>query len=146
MLEKPYVGWTNIKIKNWSDRASYLTDIHLDFLNSLINSYKNYTVASIKYDAEGWEGIIVIDDYSTYIIKYEDKSDKPYVLEIEIDKDDVSKELIKDIENNLEEWCAWDILGVDEKQDKEQIKKNKKIILKLISELKKVINEYNKFV
>jgi hypothetical protein len=146
MLEKPYVGWTNIKIKNWFDRASYLTDIHLDFLNSLINSYKNYTVASIKYDAEGWEGIIVIDDYSTYIIKYEDKSDKPYVLEIEIDKDDVSKELIKDIENNLEEWCAWDILGVDEEQDKEQIKKNKKIILKLISELKKVINEYNKFV
>lgn len=146
MLEKPYAGWTNIKIKNWSDRASYLTNIHLDFLNSLINSYKNYTVASVKYDAEGWEGIIVIDDYSTYIIKYEDKSDKPYVLEIEIGKDDVSKELIKDIENNLEEWCAWDILGVDEKQDKKQIKKNKKIILKLISELKKVINEYNKFV
>lgn len=146
MLEKPYAGWTNIKIKNWSDRASYLTDIHLDFLNSLINSYKNYTVASVKYDAEGWEGIIVIDDYSTYIIKYEDKSGKPYVLEIEIDKDDVSKELIKDIEDNLEEWCTWDILGVDEEQDKKQIKKNKKIILKLISELKKVINEYNKFV
>ena len=146
MLEKPYAGWTNIKIKNWSDRASYLTNIHLDFLNSLINSYKNYTVASVKYDAEGWEGIIVIDDYSTYIIKYEDKSGKPYVLEIEIDKDDVSKELIKDIEDNLEEWCAWDISGVDEEQDKKQIKKNKKIILKLISELKKVINEYNKFV
>lgn len=146
MLEKPYVGWTNIKIKNWSDRASYLTDIHLDFLNSLINSYKNYTVASVKYDAEGWEGIIVIDDYSTYIIKYEDESYVPYVLEIEISKDDVSRELIKDIEDNLDEWSEWSVHGIDTEKRNKEIKENKKMILKLISELKKVINEHNKFV
>lgn len=143
MLEKPYAGWTNIKIKNWSDRASYLSDIHLDLLGALVDSYvtSSYRPACVHYDAEGWEGIIVIDDYFTYIIlddtEENDKKFKSKVITFEIDKDDLAKELIKDIEKNLEEWSLWNVDLYDNKLSQQE--ENKKIIQNLLNKLKNII-------
>ena len=140
MLSKPVCGWTTIKIKDWSDRASYLTNIHLDLLNSLINSYSEYCQpACIRYDAEGWEGIIVIDDYWTYIISENADSEneeevKSEVLTIEINRDDLAKELIEDIEQNFNDWCDWQYW-----QDKEDMLIQKEELSMSLNKLKNII-------
>ena len=36
MFSKPKAGWVDINIGNYEISASYLTDIPMDFLNSLI--------------------------------------------------------------------------------------------------------------
>lgn len=143
MLSKPKFGWTTINIGEWSDRASYLSDIHLDLLSALIDSYvtSSYRPACVQYDAEGWEGIIIIDDYFTYIILDDtgenDKKNKSKVITFEIDKDDLAKELIKDIEENLEEWSLWDVDLYDDKLNQQE--ENKKIIQNLLNKLKNII-------
>ena len=141
MLSKPQYGWVTISIDNWHDRASYLSDIHLDFLSSLINSYlKPYQPACVHYDAEGWEGVIVIDDYFTYVIldnTEEDRKFKSKVLTFEINKDDLAKELIEDIEENLEEWSLWDVDLYDDELGKKE--ENKEIIQSLLYTLKEYL-------
>lgn len=143
MLAKPKCGWTTINIGGWSDRASYLSDIHLDLLSALIDSYgiSDYRPACIRYDAEGWEGIIIIDDYFTYIIldntKENDEKNKSKVLTFEINKDDLAKELINDIDKNFEEWSLWDVdLYYDKLSQQEE---NKEMIQKLLNKLKHII-------
>lgn len=140
MLSKPSCGWTTIKIKNWCDRASYLSNIHLDLLNSLINSYSEwYQPACVRYDAEGWEGVIVIDDYWTYIISEDTDSEneeevKSEVLTIEINRDDLAKELIEDIEQNFTEWCNWQYW-----QDEEDMLIQKEELSISLNKLKNII-------
>ncbi len=110
ILINPRYGWVTVKIGDWSDRASYLTNVPLDALDAFINSYNRWQPATIKFDAEGWEYIVVIDDYYTYIIDYPHDGNfdaSPVLTIVEIKKDDLAKELINDIQSNFYEWVSW---------------------------------------
>ena len=123
MLSKPKYGWTNITIGNWSDRASFLTDIPFNLLDAFIGSKKEYHPVSVKFDAEGWEYIIVFDYYDTYILDYgyktsedylNDKEDKIKLYSFEISREDIISEFVSDLENNFDAWVMWDSCDEDE--------------------------------
>lgn len=105
MFSKPGYGWVNIKLDTFEDRASYLTNVPHDILNTLTVAIKHYIPASIYFDAEGWRYILVSDMYETYII-----SDKNGIDElIHIDKHviEIAREVIVDIERDLNAWSRW---------------------------------------
>lgn len=141
MLSKPKFGWTTINIGDWSDRASYLSDIHLDLLDALIKNFNYaYTATIVEYDAEGWEGYILINKDETYIFStnvYQEPK------KIDIESEVLVKEIIKDIEENLDDWSTWSIYcdkKMYPKQYKKEKKENKSLILKKIKKLKKIYN------
>lgn len=116
MLLNPKHGWVKVEIGDWSDRASYLTDVPLDILDALIHSYQTGLPAAVKFDAEGWDYIIVIDNYETYIIDYPYRTDEEYMASeddkqvlstVEIFKDDLAKEFLKDVESDWDAWVNW---------------------------------------
>jgi len=107
MLTKPLHGWTNISVDNFSERASYLTDIPNDCLDAFIYALKTNNPAVVFFDAEGYEFHLVSSYYRSYvIIDKEDNTVETYTIDKNIIK--LAKELIDDIENYFEEWLNWE--------------------------------------
>lgn len=134
MLSVPKNGWVNISLNDWEDRASYLTDVHLDILDSLICFLKKRKSLVVYCDAEGWEYYIIFDWFSTYILTLKDTTDVTI-----IDKciEDIAKEVYEDISKNIDAWSMWD-LDTDEKI----IKKNKDRISRKLKVLKSLIDKF----
>jgi hypothetical protein len=116
MLINPDAGWVQIRIGEFEERASYLTDVPIDILEAFIELYKHHKPVAIKFDAEGWEYIIVIDHYQTHIIDYTYRTDDEYLnsedekqvlITVEINKNDLAKEFISDIERDYDKWVRW---------------------------------------
>ena len=114
MLRKPDAGWSQITICNWSDRCSYLTDVPCDLLNAIWFCVKWNEPQSVKCDAEGWEYIIVFDLCKTFIIEYNENGDGYRLIDCEIDIEMLAKELVSDIENEIDSWVYWDCDGKSE--------------------------------
>lgn len=106
MLSKPKHGWCDITIGDFTDRASYLTPVHLDILKSLCNLCQTHKPQTVFVDAEGWEYYIVFDCYSTFVILC--KEEKPEVFEFDIYYKKLAKEVINDIRDNLDDWADWE--------------------------------------
>ena len=105
MLSKPRFGWTNVTIGNFDGRASYLIDVPMDCLISFINSLKYGIPASVFFDEEGTTFTLVTELYNnTYIISERENTE---LLTIDKSFLDLAKELIKDIEDNLDNWVLW---------------------------------------
>lgn len=148
MFINPHAGWVTVKIGDWWDRASYLTNVPLDTLNAFINSINHWEPATIKFDAEGWEYVVVVDDYETYIIDYhlDDEGDcidsfdaKPTLTIVDISKIDLAKELAIDIQSNFDEWINWCV--DDCTDDKEKMKKYRNLLGEKLKTLKELISK-----
>lgn len=136
MLTKPFAGWTNVEIGDFSAPASYLTEVPIECLDIMINSLRKRIDFCASFDAEGWTYKVISDYYRTYIIIEDDS------LELKIiDKDmfSLANELITDIENNIDSWSHWSLS--EEYDGKEAIEKYKQDLLEKIQELKEQINE-----
>lgn len=106
MLRTPKYGWSEITIGNWYDRCSYLDDVPYRLLEAVDYTNRCGRPSSVKFDAEGWEYIIVFDTYETHIIC--DSFDREYSLHtIEINLKDLIRELIADIRRDLVAWSEW---------------------------------------
>lgn len=107
MFSKPKDGWVDINIGDYTLTGSYLTDIPMNFLDSLNASLKSNLPISVFIDEEGREDIICAYFDEIFIIK------KHYdVIEYKkIDKDFnlFRKEIIDDIESFLEDWINWNM-------------------------------------
>ena len=143
MLINPHAGWVNIRIGEFEDRASYLTDVPIDILDALIESYKEHKPATIEFDAEGWEYIIVINTYETHIIDYPYRTDEEYLnsendkqvlTAVEISIDAIAKEFISDIERDYDKWIHW--MYYD---DEDSIAKRKEDLDMKLMELKALV-------
>jgi len=143
MLINPHAGWVNIRIGEFEDRASYLTDVPIDILDALIKSYKEHKPATIEFDAEGWEYIIVINTYETHIIDYPYRTDEEYLSSeddkqvlttVEIDRDTLAKDLISDIENDYDKWVHWMYFD-----DENEISERKENLDTKLAELKSLV-------
>jgi hypothetical protein len=113
MLDTPSHGWSRITIGDWSDRCSYLTDVPFDILEAMNDALYSRRPCSVKFDAEGWEYIIVFDMYDTHIISNGLDKDTleeiPYFLNTtHMDLRNLAKELITDIRNDLYAWVDWE--------------------------------------
>lgn len=102
MITNPKHGWCNFKLRTFEGTPSYLTDVPIDLLNAFID-YHVKGSGIVWLDEEGTEFSLVITPYSLFIIE---EKDKPILHDFsEMKIDNMEKELIKDIETDLEGWA-----------------------------------------
>lgn len=106
MLDTPRYGWSNIHIGTWSDRCSYLDDVPVKLLETFLHCYRCSEPQSVRFDAEGYEYIIVFDTYQTYVITSDDE-DKLTVLDATYRK--LAPECITDIRRDLDAWVDFQV-------------------------------------
>jgi len=115
MFTKPEHGWINLQIEDFSERASYMTDIPNECLDAFIYALQNNTPAVVFFDAEGYEFHLVASYYGSYIIVDKDNA-KLYTVSKNIYA--LAKELYDDIKNNLDEWTNWYLDEVDTEEER----------------------------
>lgn len=136
MLSKPYTGWTKVTIGDFKGRASYLTDIPMDCLIAFINALEYNIPASVLFDEEGSEFTLVTSVDGTYIIS-EREEPKLFVINKGFLK--LVRELINDIEDNLEDWVLWDYDYEFHNDSEGILNERRNIIKKRIKRLKELL-------
>jgi len=107
MLTTPQDGWTYLQLENFSEHASYLTDVPNDCLDAFIYALRTNNPAIVYFDAEGFDFHLVSSYYRSYIIRdREDNSVDTYVIEKDIIE--LAKELVNDIQRDFDDWLNWE--------------------------------------
>ena len=135
MLTKPHAGWTEVIIGEFTGSASYLDDVPVLTLSAMISHFKTGNPFCVEYDAEGSEFIVVSNRYETLVI--EDEKISMFFISAEV----LARELIHDIEDNLDLWSTWNPIVCERIKPKEA--KSAKIkITELVSQLKEELEKY----
>lgn len=141
MFNIPKNGWTEIKItdnnKTFCERASYLTDIPFEALKGIVFSLKNNVPFVQYFDAEGYEYTIVSNWFDTYIILSKDTDE---LIRFDINMYQLSKEILNDIQKNINEWVNFSYEDFTEKE----IKIRKKELCEYCEKIKELINKIDK--
>lgn len=132
MISNPKHGWCTFSIGKdkdhcFTDRASYLTNVPVDLLDAFV-TYTLNGYGCVVFDAEGHDYTLVLTEYnqSIYII-----DGNNHLIDLSnLDADDLIKELIEDIESDLDNWISFS--AFDEKEEEE----NKRSITDLLFILK----------
>lgn len=106
MLATPEFGWSEITIGDWHDRCSYVDDVPYMLLEAVDIVNRTGRPHCVKFDAEGWEYIIVFNIYETHIIHCNFEGEYHYYT-IEIRLKDLTIELLSDIRKDLDLWAGW---------------------------------------
>ena len=136
-------GWCDFKIEDDNNNVffgipSYITNVPVDLLQSFLE-YKINGQGMAWFDEEGTEFTLVLNPYSMFIItENEDCEGRLYDFS-ELNIDNLIKELIQDIESDLDEWSMFDCDCNDECDDEEEIKTNRELIRNLICQLKEYL-------
>lgn len=132
MISNPKVGWCNFKLGTFEGSPSYLTDVPVELLTAFID-YHAKGQGVCWFDEEGTEFTLVITPYSLFIIE---EKDKPVLHDFsEMKIEDLEKELIEDIENNIDAWSKEFIFS----DDYEEILEHKDEITRRLAMLKEII-------
>ena len=137
MLSNLENGWSKIKIGDFTGIPSYITDVPVDLLTVFIDYYINNTSAML-FDEEGSEFTIVLSNEFIYVIYFTQDCETIFYEFPEIFINDLAKELIEDIENNLDSWSRFSASINSE----EEISQERELLINLISELKGMIIHY----
>lgn len=132
MISSPRHGWCTFSIgkdkdRCFTDRASYLTNVPVDLLDAFV-TYTLNGYGCVVFDAEGYEYTLVLTAYnqSIYII-----DENNHLIDFsDLNADDLARELIKDIESDLENWISFATFDKDEEEE------NRSNINRLLSLLK----------
>jgi len=135
MFTTPQDGWTHIQLENFSERASYLTDIPNDCLDAFIHALQTNNPAIMYFDAEGFDYHLISSFYRSYIIK--DKEDNKVDIHV-IEKDilELAKELVDDIQRDFDDWLNWESYD-----DGEYAEVNREVFKEKLSRLNFEINK-----
>lgn len=139
MFSKPKYGWTEITLGDFKGRGSYTTDIPMDLLNAFINALKYSIPASVFFDEEGSEFTLVSHYDGTYIIV--EREEKPKLISVDIRFFKLIKEIINDLESNIDEWTNW-MCYYDSTE--EELSERENLLKSKIEELKNLINQNKK--
>ena len=102
MISNPKNGWCNFKLGDFEGTPSYITDVPIDLLDAFIDYYTiGYGLA--YFDEEGSEFTLLLTWYGVYIIEEKDNVKSHVFYDLNIS--DLAKEVIADIETNLDGWC-----------------------------------------
>lgn len=131
MISNPKHGWCNFKIETFEGTPSYLTDVPIDLLTAFID-YHTKGCGAAWFDEEGTEFSLVITPYSLFIIE---EKDKPILYDFsEMRIEDIEKELIEDIENDMYGW-----INFTTDNDLEEVKEHETEIRQKLAILKKYV-------
>lgn len=134
MFTKPKYGWTNLKLDKYSLRASYLTDVPFDCLDSFIYGIKNNKPICIYFDAEGWDYYLVSNWYNSWIILNKEETE---LCPIKENIRQLGKMLAENIELYFNEWLEWDYFDDEvERNDRRIVLTTKLKILKSLLEMR----------
>lgn len=129
MISNPKHGWCNFVLKTFKGTPSYLTDVPVDLLIAFIY-YHTKGCGVAWFDEEGTEFTLVITPYSLFIIE---EKDKPILHDFsEMKIENIEKEIIEDIENDIYGWINFMI-----NDDPEEIKQHETEIRQKLAILKK---------
>lgn len=134
MISEPKHGWSTFKLGDFEGTPSYLTDVPLDLLDAFLDyHYKGMGMA--WFDEEGTEFTLVINPYSLFIIAERDENHTLHDFS-ELNVGDLEKELIEDIEKDLNGWSEF--LTTDER---EEMMQHRNDIRQRIAKLREHIKE-----
>lgn len=136
MISNPKHGWCDFKIEDDDDNMffgtpSYVTNVPVDLLQAFLD-YKTKDQGMACFDEEGTEFTLVLNPHSMFIISENEKCNARLYKFNKININNLIKELIQDIKNDLIEWSMFYYDCVDE----EEIKINREHIRNLICQLK----------
>ena len=136
MISNPKHGWCDFMLSDEKDNLfvgtpSYVTNVPVDLLQAFLD-YKTNGQGMAWFDEEEPEFTLVLNPYSMYIIAENEKGEGRLYDFSEVNIDNLIKELIQDIENDLTGWSMF-YCGCD---DEEEIKANREHIRNLICQLK----------
>lgn len=131
MISNPKHGWCNFELGDFKGTPSYLTDVPIDLLVAFIDLHaKGSGVA--WFDEEGTEFTLVLIPYSLFIIE---EKEEPVLHDFsEMNIKDLEKELIEDIEKDLNGWSEF---ITDD--DREEILQHRNEIRQKIAMLKEML-------
>lgn len=131
MIDNPKHGWCNFQLGDFKGHPSYLTDVPLDLLDAFIDYHIKGT-GTAWFDEEGADFTLVINPYSIFIIAERYETVLYEFPDVRIEE--LEKELINDIESDLNEWMYF--IPTDEW---EEIIEHRNTIRQKIAKLKKLI-------
>ena len=134
MISNPKYGWCNFELGGFHGHPSDLTDVPVDLLKAVLDWWKQGWGCCF-FDEEGGEFVLVLTPNSAYVIV--EKDDTTIVTIPNINRREISAEIISDIEACLYNWCVEFML--DEVTD-QLLQNRKEHIEKLLCELKECIN------
>ena len=125
LLSKPKDGWAHINIESYEYviGASYLTDVPMDFLNTIIAHFRYGTPISIYVDEEGCEDIICLTG-DILVISLLQQTKVVNCKAINVDGKAFIREVLFGIEKYFDSWVNWFL------DDDEEMMKNRTIELK----------------
>ena len=139
MISNPKHGWCDFKIEDNNNNVffgtpSYVTNVPIDLLQAFLD-YKTKGQGMAWFDEEGTEFTLVLNPYSMFIIEeneyYECCKSNLYDFS-ELNINNLIKELIQDIENDLDRWSMF----YYDCDDAEDVRINREHIRNLICQLK----------
>lgn len=104
ILGTPKYGWTHIKLGEFECSGSYLTDIPIDWLESIKNSLRSWTTLCLFTDNEGTNSYIIVDDVVSYAFTTIDNINVATIWEY---SKDIIRQIVSDIESDFEAWVDW---------------------------------------
>lgn len=133
MISNPKAGWCDFKLRTFEGTPSYITDVPVDLLTAFID-YHAKGQGICWFDEEGTEFTLVITPYSLFIIE---EKDKPVLHDFsEIKIENLEKELIEDIEKDLDNWVK-EFTVLDD--DQEELLQHRNEIRQKLAILKEMI-------
>lgn len=133
MISNPKHGWCSFELGNFRGHPSYLTDVPLDLLSAFTNYYtQDYGVA--VFDEEGSYFTLLLTRYNWGIFIIEEKNEAILYDFSDMDVDNLTKELINDIESDLNGWMNFTI-----EEDWEEITEYRDRIREEIYRLKDIL-------
>ena len=131
MISNPKHGWCDFKLRTFEGTPSYLTDVPIDLLTAFIDYHTNGCGAA-WFDEEGTEFTLIITPYSLFIIE---EKDKPILHDFsEMNIENIEKELIEDIENDIYGW-----INFMTDDDQEEVKQHETEIRQKLAILKEYV-------
>lgn len=135
MFSKPNAGWCILDYEK-QFYLSYLTDVSLDVLGSLLAYIRDHQPQIVLFDTEGREDVYMIIKENCLYFIYEDEDGIHRTSDINVKE--AAKQICMEFEENLNEWTMWD---VDEQTPEDIIVDRKNEIKKKINEVRSYIGE-----
>lgn len=142
MISNPKHGWCDFKMEDDNNNVffgtpSYVTNVPVDLLQAFLD-YKTKGQGMAWFDEAGTEFTLVLNPYSMFIIEeneyYEGCKSNLYDFS-ELSINNLIKELIQDIENDLDRWSMF----YYDCDDAEEVRVNREHIRNLICQLKEYV-------
>lgn len=132
MISNPKNGWCDFDLGDFHGHPSYLTDIAMDLVTACYRyCIEDNDYITVGFDEEGSEFILIADYCNCYIIE---QKENDILHRIDINIKDFIKEIVNDVESNIDEWAAFAVFD----DDPEKIRYNKIRLLNKIKLIKEM--------